>query len=99
LDTLGSYSWSGDVRELRNVVEREMILTSRNTLRVEIPRSVDTATFQNKTLEEVEKKNIIEVLETTGWRVRRKNGAAEIPGLKPTTLDSKMHKLGMQRLN
>jgi Nif-specific regulatory protein len=97
MDALVSYSWPGNVRELRNVVERAMILTSGITLRVEIPRSVDTATFQNNTLEEVEKKHIIEVLETTGWRVRGKNGAAEILGLKPTTLDSRMLKLGIQR--
>ena len=97
MDALVNYSWPGNVRELRNVVERAMILTSGNTLRVEIPRSIETATFQNKTLEEVEKKHIIEVLETTGWRVRGKNGAAEILGLKPTTLDSRMLKLGIQR--
>jgi transcriptional regulator with GAF, ATPase, and Fis domain len=49
------------------------------------------------TLEEVEKKHIINILQSTGWRVRGKNGAAEFLGLKPTTLDSRIKKLGIQR--
>jgi Nif-specific regulatory protein len=99
MDALMDYSWPGNVRELRNVVERAVILTPGNTLLVEIPRSTDTSALHNQTLEEVEKKHILEILEMTGWRVRGKNGAAEILGLKPTTLDSRMLKLGIQRSN
>jgi transcriptional regulator with GAF, ATPase, and Fis domain len=49
------------------------------------------------TLEQVERSYIVEVLERTGWRVRGHRGAAELLGLKPTTLDSKMVKLGIER--
>lgn len=97
MEALKNYSWPGNIRELKNVIERTMILTTGSTLYVEIPKTVDSTGYQNKTLEEVEKKHIVEVLEITGWRVRGKNGAAELLGLKPTTLDSKMLKLGIER--
>ncbi len=48
-------------------------------------------------LEEVERRHIIEVLEMTSWRVRGERGAAQILGVKPTTLESKMQKLGIKR--
>ena len=50
-----------------------------------------------RTLESVEREHIENVLRITGWRVRGAGGAAEILGLKPTTLDARMAKLGMQR--
>ncbi len=50
-------------------------------------------------LDEMERLHIIHVLETTNWRIKGKKGAAEILGLKPTTLQSKMKRLGIQRMS
>ena len=50
-----------------------------------------------KTLEEIDRQHILHVLEQSGWRIRGQHGAAEILGLKPTTLSSKMQKLGIKR--
>ena len=49
------------------------------------------------TLEAIERQHILEILEKTNWRVSGQNGAAEILGLKPSTLESRMKKLGIQR--
>jgi transcriptional regulator with GAF, ATPase, and Fis domain len=54
-------------------------------------------TNEVRTLEEIEKRHVIDVMEETGWRVRGKDGAAEILGIKPTTLESRMQKLGIKR--
>ena len=97
MEALQSYHWPGNVRELRNVIERAMILTNGSVLLVELPGTQDSGTYQTMTLEQMEKKHIIEVLEMTGWRIRGKNGAAEILGLRPTTLESKMSKLGIEK--
>jgi DNA-binding NtrC family response regulator len=94
---LEAYPWPGNVRELRNVIERAMILSKGPTLQVEMPRISDSKTRPNLTLEEYVRDYILEVLESTGWRVSGKNGAAEILGLKPTTLESRMQKLGIRR--
>ena len=97
MEQLQSYAWPGNVRELRNVIERAMILTKGTTLHVDIPQSIDSAHQQNMGLEEFEKNHIIDILSTTGWKVRGKNGAAELLRLKPSTLESKMQKLGIKR--
>lgn len=97
MDDLVSYRWPGNIRELRNVVERAMILCSDTSLVVELPeRSVTTAS-RITTLEEMERAYILAALDRAGWRVRGRSGAAEILGLKPTTLESKMKKLGVKR--
>ena len=94
---LQNYSWSGNVRELKNMVERAMILSTDATLRVDKLGAENEMSEQNMTLRQVEKEHILKVLEITGWRVRGQNGAASILDLKPTTLDSRMKKLGIQR--
>jgi formate hydrogenlyase transcriptional activator len=66
-------------------------------LHVDVPKIVQSKTDQSGTLGEVEKRHIIEALNTTGWRVSGKDGAAEVLGLNPKTLESKMQKLGIQR--
>jgi transcriptional regulator with GAF, ATPase, and Fis domain len=97
IEALQAYPWPGNVRELRNVIERAMILASGPVLRIDMPKTVDVKTNQLRKLAEVEKRHIIEVLNTTDWRVSGKNGAAEILGLNPKTLESRMKKLGIQR--
>ena len=97
MEQLQSYAWHGNVRELRNVIERAMILTKGTSLHVDMPKSIDSVHQQSMGLEEFEKNHIIDVLSITGWRVRGKNGAAELLQLKPSTLESKMKKLGIER--
>ena len=94
---LQNYSWPGNVRELKNVVERAMILSTGTTLRVDRLGAENEMSEQSMTLRQVEKEHILKVLESTGWRVRGQNGAASILDLKPTTLDSRMKKLGIHR--
>jgi len=97
LETLKAYPWPGNVRELRNVVERAMIITAGTSLHLDVSKIADSKTGRFGTLEEVEKQHIIEALNTTGWRVSGKNGAAEVLGLNPKTLESRMQRLGIQR--
>lgn len=97
MEAMERYPWPGNVRELRNLVERAMILCNGATLVVEVPDSSDSIVSSQMTIEEMERRHINSVLKKTGWRIRGKNGAAEILGLKPTTLNSRMKKLGIRR--
>lgn len=93
------YSWPGNVRELRNVIERAMIKSNSLILHIEIPKatsSVEEPTT-NLTLKDIEIQHIRRVLENTSWKIRGKQGAAEILGMKPTTLETRMTKLGIRR--
>ncbi len=96
MDALEQYPWPGNIRELRNMIERAMILNNSTTLVVDLPDS-PTMAASGKSLEEIERMHIVSVMESTGWRVRGRHGAAEILKVKPTTLDAKMKKLGVQR--
>jgi transcriptional regulator with GAF, ATPase, and Fis domain len=97
MDALRHYPWPGNIRELRNVIERAVILSEGSTLQV-TPGSaaVPTATGP-PTLAAAERGQILAALEQTGWRIRGPGGAAALLGLKPTTLESRIKKLGLQR--
>jgi transcriptional regulator with GAF, ATPase, and Fis domain len=99
MEELQSYSWPGNVRELRNVIEQAMILSKGKILvpRLPKPRSLETDATQN--LQDMERRHIVAVLEQAGWRVGGRGGAAEVLGLKRTTLRAKMEKLGIKRSN
>jgi len=97
MDILLSYNWPGNIRELRNIIERGMILSTDSTLPIDIPRIQDHRFYENMALEEVEKGHILRVLEMTDWKVSGKNGAAVKLGLKRSTLESRMAKLGIKR--
>lgn len=106
MDALTSYDWPGNVRELRNVIERAMILSPGTTLELENSfsdshRSTHASSpphkRQSENLEDVERTHIIKVLEECNWKIRGEDGAAEHLGLKRTTLQSRMKKLGIQR--
>jgi PAS domain S-box-containing protein len=97
VEALQAYPWPGNVRELRNVTERAMIITTGPVLHLDVPKIAKSGAEQPGTLEEVEKQRIIEALNTNGWRVSGKDGAAEILGINPKTLASRMKKLGIQR--
>lgn len=96
-ETLQAYPWPGNVRELRNVTERAMIITTGPVLHFDVPKIAQSGADQSGTLDETEKQHIIKALNTTGWRVSGKNGAAEILGINPKTLESRMQRLGIQR--
>ncbi len=106
MDALISYDWPGNVRELRNIVERAMILSPGARLELDdaFPgrRRTKLATArtrkrQSENLKDVERAHIIEVLEECDWKVRGKGGAAERLGLKRSTLQSRMKRLGIRR--
>jgi transcriptional regulator with GAF, ATPase, and Fis domain len=97
MEALKSYAWPGNARELRNIIEHAMILCSGSTLHLHPPKWKADEVTPSSTLWDVERRHIIGVLEKTGWRVTGTQGAAEILGLKRTTLQSKMKKLGIQR--
>jgi transcriptional regulator with GAF, ATPase, and Fis domain len=98
MHALMDYSWPGNVRELRNVVERAMIVSSAPELVVEIPKSTSSNSLPSRiTLQEVEIQYIRKVLENSDWKIRGKHGAAEKLGMKPTTLETRMAKLGITR--
>jgi PAS domain S-box-containing protein len=101
LDALAAYDWPGNVRELGNVIERSVIISRGTTLELGDwlagQRAVSGGGLRARTLEEVERAHIIEVLESTRWRVSGPRGAATILGVKPTTLEARMKKLGIAR--
>jgi transcriptional regulator with GAF, ATPase, and Fis domain len=97
LKTLLDYHWPGNVRELRNTIERAVIVATSRQLVIEPPRTAPAARLLTTNLMEMEAQHIREVLDTTGWRVRGTDGAAERLGMKPTTLESRMAKLGIRR--
>jgi transcriptional regulator with GAF, ATPase, and Fis domain len=94
---LQAYPWPGNVRELRNVIERAMILSRGSTLQIKLvhpalrPQTANTP----DTLEEAERYHILRALERCSWRIRGSNAAAELLGMKPTTLESRIKKLGL----
>ena len=97
MEALEKSPWQGNVRELRNVIEQSMIITTGTTLNMQLPGPVKAAMDQVVSLKDVEHNHILTTLKQTGWRIRGKNGAAELLGLKPTTLDSRIKKLGIMR--
>jgi formate hydrogenlyase transcriptional activator len=94
---LQRYSWPGNIRELRNAIERAMILASGPRLTVAIPTPLSVARLPSLRLVDIQKDHIRKVLETSGWRVRGLGGAADRLGLRPTTLETRMAKLGLSR--
>ena len=94
---LQRYTWPGNIRELRNVIERSLIMSSGRTLEVHLPHGAAAEIPQVLNLEDAERKHISGVLQQTGWRVSGQGGAAEILGLKRTTLQAKMKKLDIRR--
>jgi transcriptional regulator with GAF, ATPase, and Fis domain len=97
LAALAQYSWPGNVRELRNAVERAVIVAAGPRLTIALPTAPAGAARRSSKLADVEKDHIRSVLESTGWRVRGTGGAAVRLGLKPTTLETRMAKLGIKR--
>jgi len=93
MDILQSHSWPGNVRELRNMIEYSVIISRGEILR--IPPLADPAQTSKEimTLEETERDHILRTLEITHWRIKGPSGAADLLGIKPSTLYSRMEKL------
>jgi PAS domain S-box-containing protein len=99
LDELQRHQWPGNVRELRNVVERAMIV-ARPGSRLVVPlmhSAPSSIAPRSAKLVDVEVAHIRQVLDGCGWRVRGAGGAAERLGMKPSTLETRMAKLGVRR--
>ncbi|MCG8564368.1 MAG: sigma 54-interacting transcriptional regulator [Desulfobacterales bacterium] len=98
LNTLTAYDWPGNIRELENTIERAIILSPGATLVLDegFAPSGDTPQFTGDTrLENIIREHISHVLAQCNWRVKGKGNAAEKLGLNPSTLRSKMKKLGI----
>jgi transcriptional regulator with GAF, ATPase, and Fis domain len=100
MDRLQRHSWEGNVRELRNLVERALILSTGPSLVIELPQELVPSTTsipERVTLDEAERSHILRTLESTRGRIRGQGGAAEQLGVHEATLRSRMKKLGITR--
>jgi transcriptional regulator with GAF, ATPase, and Fis domain len=102
MDALTAYNWPGNIRELENIIERAIILSRNGTIEYGdwMPMAKELASAKSRLLrlDDVEKEHIIEVLKQTKWKVSGEGGAAKILGLNPTTLEARMKKLGIKRV-
>jgi formate hydrogenlyase transcriptional activator len=112
MNALVRYSWPGNIRELQNVVERAVIVSTGPVLKVPVddlvvraraadaqseePAPIDTARNMRGMLEDTERKQILSALEQTRWIVAGPSGAAKLLGMKRSTLQSRMQKLGIR---
>jgi transcriptional regulator with GAF, ATPase, and Fis domain len=96
LEAVLAYGWPGNVRELRNLVERAMILATGTTLRLYMDTKIDE-TASGSSVTSVERTRVLQILQETGWRIRGAHGASARLGLKPTTLESRIKRLGIAR--
>jgi len=104
MEHLMEYEWPGNVRELEHVIERAVILESNSTLHIpaldvsgagEQEKLTDTRPL--KTLDESQRDHILKALRSSGGRIRGEGGAAELLDIKPTTLESRMKRLGIKK--
>ena len=105
MDRLIAYDWPGNIRELRNVLERALVLSPGPVLRLDEfgprasrPRAhAPTAGGGARALEDVEREHILRTLEACDWRVKGQGNAAAQLKIHPNTLQSRMKKLGIRR--
>jgi formate hydrogenlyase transcriptional activator len=99
MKVLQDYPWPGNVRELESVLERAVILCPGPVLQLADKLEISSLPLSSavRTLEEMERNQIVKILSETRWRIEGKDGAAAILGLHPSTLRARMHKLGIVR--
>lgn len=113
IEALLRYDWPGNIRELRSVIERAGIFASGGTLEFDLqlsefssetvpaaPRLGERADLEYLTdseMQRIERENLFNVLEKAGWKIKGTDGAAELLGVKPTTLISRIEKMGLKR--
>jgi len=95
MEKLQTHSWPGNIRELRNVIEHSVILTSGDTLKISVLSDHPVREAEPVTLAEAERQHILKALESTGWRIKGQHGAAQRLDLEPSTLYSRMQKLNI----
>ena len=110
-EMLLSYGWPGNVRELKNVIERAVILSPRNVLRLDLSMSnpgdnvpvAERAESQQARIltetemRELQKKNLVAALKQAAWKVSGPAGAAELLGVRPTTLADRIRTFGIRK--
>jgi formate hydrogenlyase transcriptional activator len=106
MTTLMQYHWPGNIRELQNVIERAVILSTGPVLKVptdELRPRTDAPLVSNHgngnlqaALDDAERQGILATLEKTNWKVAGPNGAAALLGMHRSTLQSRMQKLGIR---
>ena len=110
---LQGYEWPGNIRELRNVIERAVILTRGKTLEFDLPTGqtqtqdvstksraagfTDSGFFTEAEMLQKERDNLAGVLEKANWKIKGLDGAAELLGIKPNTLLARIKKMGLKR--
>ncbi len=103
MSALVRYYWPGNIRELQNLIERAVILSSGPVLKVPVgdlqrqAAPAAAASGKSETLEEAERRHILNTLEATGWVISGPRGAAHTLGMKRSTLQARMEKLGIRR--
>jgi transcriptional regulator with GAF, ATPase, and Fis domain len=111
IETLQGYDWPGNIRELRNVIERAAIFARGGALDFDLPvTGVDSTSFVSGDDDNVEveyltdaemqrrdRENLFAVLQKSGWKIKGVDGAAELLGIKPTTLISRIERMGLKR--
>jgi len=110
--SLLAYDWPGNVRELKNVIERAVILSKGNILRLDLslpegagaPDTTEFAAsgsensvFTEAQMRSLQKQNLLAALKQSSWRVSGKSGAAELLGIRPTTLTDRIKSFGIQK--
>jgi formate hydrogenlyase transcriptional activator len=97
MDSLVRYPWPGNIRELQNFIERGVILTQGDVLRLPALPSVAAVPADPVTLDEAERDHILSALQQSNWVVGGARGAAARLGVKRTTLISKMRRRGLSK--
>jgi formate hydrogenlyase transcriptional activator len=100
MSALSEYHWPGNVRELRNIIERAMILSDGPKLHIRLGHTSPRPSFLKAaagSLEEAERTIILRAIEQCSWRIRGANGAAALLAIKPTTLESRIKRLGLMK--
>ena len=93
MELLRAYSWPGNIRELRNVIEQAVILNRGGRLNLEMPETLGAT--PSPTLKEAQHQLILAVLQKTGWRIKGPLGAAQLLGMKSSSLYKTMRRLGI----
>ena len=101
MENLSRYSWPGNIRELQNVIERAVVLAKSPVVQVDqsmlrADEPIAGSSFID-TLENNERNHIIRAMSETSWVIHGKKGAAELLGINPSTLRSRMEKLGIKK--
>ncbi|MEE8426922.1 MAG: sigma 54-interacting transcriptional regulator, partial [Woeseiaceae bacterium] len=110
-EKLRRYDWPGNVRELKNVIERAVILSPGSVLRLDVSMpdvdvrpdgtsvsvQVGDIILSEKEMRDFQKKNLVQALKQTKWRVSGADGAAALLGVKPTTLADRIRTYGIRK--